>query len=54
MNIKNIRIDKSVEVKGIGEASGQGELWVTNDGPGISIEGEKKVLKLTVVMVVEL
>lgn len=54
MSIKNIRIDKSVEVKAIGEASGRGELWMTDDGPGISIEGDKNVLKLTVVMVVEL
>lgn len=54
MSIKNIRIDKSVEVKAIRKALGQGELWMTDDGPGVSIEDDKNVLKLTVVMVAEL
>lgn len=45
MNIENIGLDKSVEVKAIGKAWG-GELWVIDDGPGMI----KDVLKLAVVI----
>lgn len=53
MSIKNIRIDKSVGVKAIGKTSGRGELWMADDSPGVSIEDDKNVLKLTMVIVAE-